>query len=78
MSWTVVVAIDQDKQDVGIATATWNKGQNDEFAFTPDRRGSEADIPEFVQAAQDALAAERDRRARELAYAAQIEALLNS
>jgi hypothetical protein len=75
MAWTVKVQLDADKNDVGIATATWNAGQPDEFVYT--NRGSADEIDKFVTAAKAALVAYQTQAATEAGYAATIEGGLN-
>ena len=77
MAWTVTFTPDNDKEDVGSATAVWNAGLADEFTFTARIRANRDGIAEFKK---DALAAKDERDAtatKGTTLAADIEAEMN-
>ena len=78
MPWTnISFNKDEDKNDVGSLTATWNQGLVDEFSFSM-RVDSKKDIAVFVSKAKVAQAAQAAAKVKELTIAPAILTALNS
>ena len=72
MAWVASVVLDDDKDDVGTATAIWNEGLADEFAYSRRAEVTGAEANAFVAEAVVA----RDARDTKLAQAAPLTAAL--
>jgi len=78
MAWTAHVTLDADKNDVGSATATWNEGQGDEFAYSRRARVSQAEGQAFALEAIAARDAHELKAAREATLSAALATMLNN
>lgn len=76
MAWTAEFTPDTDKNKVGQVTATWNKGQADEFVFSK-RYDLGVDTNRFAAAAQSARTASESKTTRVSALITSLEAALN-
>ena len=65
MAWTVVVHLDEDKDDVGTVAATWNEGQADAFTYRRRAVASAGAAVRFKEEAEEALADKQARTVRE-------------
>jgi len=72
MAWIAVVTLDQDQNDVGTASATWNAGEVDEFTYSRRAKLTQAEANAFVA---EAVAA-RDARAAKAAQETALTAIL--
>jgi len=77
MAWTSQVRLDEDKTDVGYATATWNSGEADEFSYTRRVKVNAASGQAFVADALAALVARDEKLAAEGPLATILEDWLN-
>lgn len=62
MAWTASVSTDPDKDDVGLATVTWNFGLEDEFVYQERVKISVASA-NVLKAKAIAAKADRDAKA---------------
>jgi len=76
MAWTAEFSPDSDKAKVGQATATWNKGDADEFSYSV-RCDLDSDIGVFAADAKAAKSANDIKATGVSALITSLEAALN-
>jgi len=78
MAWTSKITLDDNKLDVGLATAIWNEGQSDEFRYSERVQMNAAGKAQIVTAAKAALAAYQIKTANEANYESILTSALNA
>ena len=77
MAWSVKIDLDADKPATGTTTATWNKGQDDEFSYSRRIEMNETDGYAFVAETKAAKVAHVQKKAAEATLAGNAEAWFN-
>lgn len=77
--WTDTnIILDPDKPNVGMVSATWNKGQDDEFTFVDRGIMTIAGRDAFIVKAKAALAAHASKSTNEVTYESNLLTALNA
>lgn len=74
--WTATIVLDDDKSNVGTATAIWNAGQADEFRYSRRARMTIAEGRAFAAEAVAARDADVAKRTQEASLAGTLVDLL--